>query len=244
MPDDSDKGFRVVIAGGSIAGLSLALALERSGIDFVVLEAHPTIAPQVGASIAVLPSGARILDQLGCYDDVAALVNCSIDNFIVRDSDGAELIRVENLEEHLMQRHGYPMIFFERRMVIDVLYKHIRQKDKILTSRRVIDFEADEHGVSVKCQDGSVHRGSILVGADGIRSTVARQISRLKGSSKKGKRVSYFSCSCFGYFYTGAYPLCGALPASSELCSNLQGNWIGPILSVRNCAPAVSSLPE
>lgn len=104
MSDDSDKGFRVVIAGGSIAGLSLALALERSGVDFVVLEAQPSIAPQVGASIAVLPSAARVLDQLGCYDDVAALVNCSIDNFIIRDADGAELIRVENLEEHLVQR--------------------------------------------------------------------------------------------------------------------------------------------
>lgn len=104
MSDGNDKGFRVVIAGGSIAGLSLALALERSGVDFVVLEAHPSIAPQVGASIAVLPSGARVLDQLGCYDDIATLVNCSIDNFIIRDAGGAELIRVENLEEHFMQR--------------------------------------------------------------------------------------------------------------------------------------------
>lgn len=81
------------------------------------------------------------------------------------------------------------MVFFERRMVIDVLYKHIRQKDKVLTSRRVVDFEMDEHGVSAKCQDGSVHRGSILIGADGIRSTVARQMSRLSGNSKKGKCV-------------------------------------------------------
>lgn len=81
------------------------------------------------------------------------------------------------------------MIFFERRMVIDVLYKHIRQKDKVLTSRRVVGFEMDEHGVSVECQDGSVHRGSIVIGADGIRSTVGRRMSQLSGSSKKGKYV-------------------------------------------------------
>lgn len=96
--------FRVVIAGGSIAGLSLALALERAGVDFVVLEAHAQVAPQVGASIAVLPSGFRVLDQLGCYADVLGLVNCSIDNFIIRDAGGAKLIHVEHLEEHLMQR--------------------------------------------------------------------------------------------------------------------------------------------
>lgn len=96
--------FRVVIAGASIAGLSLALALERAGVDFVVLEAHPSVAPQVGASIAVLPNGARVLDQLGCYADIAGLVNCSTDNFIIRDAGGAKLIHIENLEEHLMHR--------------------------------------------------------------------------------------------------------------------------------------------
>lgn len=99
-----DSHFRVVIAGASIAGLSLALALERAGVDFVVLEAYESVAPQVGASIAVLPNGARVLDQLGCYGDIAALVNGSTDNFIIRDARGAELIRIENLEEHLVQR--------------------------------------------------------------------------------------------------------------------------------------------
>lgn len=100
--------FRVVIAGASIAGLSLALALERAGVDFLVLEAHGSVAPQVGASIAVLPSGARVLDQLGCYADVAALVGCSTDNFVIRDAGGAELIRIRDLEEHLVQRLVVP----------------------------------------------------------------------------------------------------------------------------------------
>lgn len=98
-------GFRVVIAGGSIAGLSLALALEHHGIDFLVLEAYPEIAAQVGASIAILPSGFRILDQLDCYEDVMRLVNCTIDNFIIRDADGKKLIHVEHLEEHLIERY-------------------------------------------------------------------------------------------------------------------------------------------
>lgn len=102
------------------------------------------------------------------------------------------------------------MIFLERRMVIDVLYKHVRQKDKVLTSRRVVGFEMDEHGVSVECQDGSVHRGSILVGADGIRSTVGRQMSQLRGSSKKGKPMfSHFSGSSDDAFYTETCRLWG-----------------------------------
>lgn len=64
------KNFRVVIVGGSVAGLTLAHSLQRCGIDFVVLEANDHIAPQVGASIGILANGARIFDQLGIFDDV------------------------------------------------------------------------------------------------------------------------------------------------------------------------------
>jgi 2-polyprenyl-6-methoxyphenol hydroxylase-like FAD-dependent oxidoreductase len=66
--------LRVVIVGGSIAGLTLAHALYRSDIDFVVLEARNEIAPQVGASIVILPHGARILDQLGVFDHIYSMV--------------------------------------------------------------------------------------------------------------------------------------------------------------------------
>ncbi|KAH7042133.1 hypothetical protein B0J12DRAFT_674744 [Macrophomina phaseolina] len=174
----ADRAFRVVIVGGSIAGLTLALALEKNGIDFLVLEAYPEIAPQVGASIAVLPNGFRILDQLGCYEDMMAKVNCTTDNFIIRDSDGEVLIHVKNLEHHLIQRHGYPMIFFERRMVIEVLYKHIRQKNKVLTSKRVAKVEENVDRVAVVCEDGDRFEGSIVIGADGIHSKVSEEISR------------------------------------------------------------------
>lgn len=60
--------FKVIIVGGSIAGLTLANILERYGIDYIVLEKHDEIAPQLGASLGLLPHGARILDQLGIND--------------------------------------------------------------------------------------------------------------------------------------------------------------------------------
>ncbi|KUI56607.1 FAD-dependent urate hydroxylase [Cytospora mali] len=192
----SGNDFRVLIAGGSIAGLSLALALEKHGVDFLVLEGHGEIAPQVGASIAVLPSGFRVLDQLGCYEDIMAMVNCTIDNFIIRDVDGTPLLHVEDLEEHLIRRHGYPMIFFERRMVIEVLYRHIRQKDKVLTSKRVVGIRQDEKGVAVECQDGSGYEGSILIGADGIHSTVGQHMAQTRngGSKQEGGLPVQYRC--------------------------------------------------
>lgn len=63
-------GLKVIIVGGSISGLSLANMLEKFGIEYIVLEGHSTIAPQLGASLGLLPSGLRILDQLGCYEKI------------------------------------------------------------------------------------------------------------------------------------------------------------------------------
>lgn len=68
-------GFKVIIAGGSVSGLTLANALEKFNIDYILLEAYPSIAPQVGASIGMLPNGFRILDQLGCYEPVRNISN-------------------------------------------------------------------------------------------------------------------------------------------------------------------------
>lgn len=67
---DEKKQLKVVIVGGSIAGLTLAHCLDRYGIDYVVLERRDTIAPQVGASVSLMPNGSRILDQLGMFDTV------------------------------------------------------------------------------------------------------------------------------------------------------------------------------
>jgi pyruvate/2-oxoglutarate dehydrogenase complex dihydrolipoamide dehydrogenase (E3) component len=57
--------FRIVIVGASVTGLSMANMLQANGIGLLVLEAYPTAAPQVGASIGLLPQRNHILDQLG-----------------------------------------------------------------------------------------------------------------------------------------------------------------------------------
>jgi 2-polyprenyl-6-methoxyphenol hydroxylase-like FAD-dependent oxidoreductase len=67
---EKSPGFKVVIVGGGIAGLTLANSLERAGIDYILHERRGEIAPQVGASIGLLPNGCRILDQLGVYDEI------------------------------------------------------------------------------------------------------------------------------------------------------------------------------
>lgn len=62
--------FKVIVVGGGITGLALACSLERAGIQYVVLESRLEVAPQVGASIAMLCNGMRLLDQLGIMEKV------------------------------------------------------------------------------------------------------------------------------------------------------------------------------
>lgn len=104
----SSKDVKVIIAGGSIAGLSLALMLEKNGIDFLVLEAYSDIAPQVGASIGVLPNGLRILDQLGCYEQVLAESEYPVEKVHFRDSKGEPFWSFEDFGRQLSERFVIP----------------------------------------------------------------------------------------------------------------------------------------
>ena len=79
--------FKVVIVGGGVSGLTLALTLAKAGIDYVLLEAHPEIAPDAGASIAVSASGSRTLDQVGVLEDLLA-ISTPLREFCARDDKG------------------------------------------------------------------------------------------------------------------------------------------------------------
>lgn len=62
--------FKVLIIGGGIAGLSLAIMLEAYGFDYEILEKHNTVAPRLGAGVGITPNGARILDQIGVWNSL------------------------------------------------------------------------------------------------------------------------------------------------------------------------------
>jgi FAD dependent monooxygenase len=66
----SKPPFRVLIIGGSVSGLTLANALDKAKIDFLVLEKRPEIVFGAGAALGLLPNGLRILDQLNVYSEL------------------------------------------------------------------------------------------------------------------------------------------------------------------------------
>lgn len=87
----SNKPFTVLIAGGGIAGLTLANMLEKVGINYLILEGHREMAPQVGASIGILPNGCRVLDQIGMYDEIRKLIDAPSSESSLRSREGLSI---------------------------------------------------------------------------------------------------------------------------------------------------------
>ncbi|KAL4916543.1 hypothetical protein BDW62DRAFT_202532 [Aspergillus aurantiobrunneus] len=173
---------KILIVGGSITGLALANMLERHGIDYVLLEAYPAIAPQVGASIGLVANGLRILDQLGCYERLREIAGDCYKQMELRDIEGRLFYASRGMgaEERLEGVTGYPMIFIDRQMVLQVLFEHLTHKERVLTGKRAVRVEMAEGGLPrVHVQDGSVYEGDIVVGADGVHSTVRAEMWRL-----------------------------------------------------------------
>jgi FAD dependent monooxygenase len=88
----ASRNLKVIIVGGSVAGLTLAHTLASAGIDFILLEARDNIAPQLGATIILMPNGARVLDQLRIYESMKDSLSEETVH-ITRRSDGSLIDR-------------------------------------------------------------------------------------------------------------------------------------------------------
>jgi 2-polyprenyl-6-methoxyphenol hydroxylase-like FAD-dependent oxidoreductase len=82
--------FHAIIIGGSVSGLTLAHTFVAANISYTLLEARDTISPQVGASIVIMPNGARILDQLGIYDKLEKEIMTPMKRTFVRRGEGED----------------------------------------------------------------------------------------------------------------------------------------------------------
>ncbi|GKT58903.1 LOW QUALITY PROTEIN: FAD binding domain-containing protein [Colletotrichum tofieldiae] len=179
-------GFRAIIVGGSVSGLSLANMLEQLGTDYILLEAHHITAPQLGDSIGMLPNGLRTLDQPGCYETIRDKSRDFYNHTNMRGADGCPLMKTKftSLSKRIGEVTGYPCIFIDRQVLLQVLHNNIKNKEKIPADNRVTGVEVASVGFI--SQHGSSYDGDFLLGADGVHSTTRKETWRLANRMSPG----------------------------------------------------------
>ncbi|ROV98638.1 hypothetical protein VSDG_04341 [Cytospora chrysosperma] len=180
MADKTSKGpFKVIIVGGSIAGLTLANALEKAGIDYVLLEKRD-VAPNVGQTIFVLPCTSLVLEQLGISKTLEsiAIPLKTREHWAGSGKNGeAKLFCSSDELWRLYEKSQRPVRFVDRYRFLSGLYEGIKDKSRIHTREGIVSFIETENGVTVRTDQGNTFEGSILVGADGVHSETRRQLS-------------------------------------------------------------------
>ncbi|KAF7532752.1 hypothetical protein G7054_g7705 [Neopestalotiopsis clavispora] len=175
----------VIIVGGGLTGLVLALMLQRINVDYVLLEAYDSVTPNVGASIGLWPNGLRVLDQLGVYDDIRAAAQ-PVDRSIIRDGRSGTRLTTRKYGPVIQARHGYVNMFMERYELLRVLHRHIIDKDRLLINKKVVRVNTQDDIATVLTRDGSFFEAQIVVGADGVHSSVRGEMWRNADESDTG----------------------------------------------------------
>ncbi|WP_236019781.1 flavin-dependent oxidoreductase [Sabulicella rubraurantiaca] len=163
----------VLIAGGGVGGLTLALSLHERGIPCVVLEAAPEVR-ELGVGINTLPHAIRELAALGLLPalDAVAIRTREL-RYLNRFG---QVIRSEARGMHA--GHDVPQFSIHRGRLHGVLWRAAQERlgAALRAGSRVESFGQDAEGVTVTLPGGEELRGAALVGADGIHSAIRRRM--------------------------------------------------------------------
>src|SRR5258708_32085608 len=165
----SGKIGKIAVIGGGLGGLAAALALHRAGFDVDVYEQAPEL-NEVGGGINMGPNAARILYRLGLGDAVGRGAVRPASAHVRRWDDGRTLQKAP-VNPRCEELYGAPHLTAHRadlqRIIADGL-----PRERVHLGHRLT--ELTDHGDRVDAQFANSNRVSadILVGADGIHSTV------------------------------------------------------------------------
>jgi 3-hydroxybenzoate 6-monooxygenase len=166
----------ILVAGGGLGGLAVALALGRQGRAVRVLEQTPELGA-IGYGIQLGPNVFPMFERLGVNDAVLAQSILPRACILFDALSGEELTRIPG-EQALRARFGHPYIVIHRVDLHRVLLDACRATPGIVLepSASVARFEAGPDGVTVTTDDGRSIAGAALIGADGLRSVVRAAI--------------------------------------------------------------------
>ena len=163
----------VLIAGGGVGGLTLALSLHERGIPCVVFEQLEKFR-ELGVGINTLPHAIKELSDLGLLPALDA-VGIRTHELIYVNRFGQEVWRDKR---GLHAGHSVPQFSIHRGQLQGVLWQAVQQRlpaEALRSGHRLVGFMQDAEGVTAEFADRAGRpvasvRGDALVAADGIHS--------------------------------------------------------------------------
>jgi len=168
---------KILIAGAGLGGLAAASCLMKAGHDVEVYEQAPQL-EEVGAGIQISANAMHVLRDLG-LEEAITKVGVRPGAYVFRLHDTGEIIQEFSLSDEHERSHGAPYTQLHRADFHEILAAKARQfkSDVVRLDHRVTGFSESRDGVALKFADGSSARGDMLIGADGLKSVVRRQIA-------------------------------------------------------------------
>lgn len=170
---------KVVIAGGGIGGLALALTLHQIGVEAQVIESSRTMRP-LGVGINIQPNAVRELMELGIGTDQLDAVGVQAREWALVGLNGKEVYAEPR---GLEAGYRWPQYAAHRGELHMLLYKEVLRRlgpGAVALGTKATGYDRTAKGVRVHIEGPAGHTGSIdahlLIGADGIHSAIRAQM--------------------------------------------------------------------
>jgi salicylate hydroxylase len=166
----------ILIAGAGIAGLATALALARTGRAVTLLEKRAESSEE-GAGIQIGPNGMRILQALGVTPFLEGKIAWP-ESIRVMDGLTGKLLTSLPLGRDIATRHGAPYGVLHRGDLHDAIRSAVASMPAVTIryEANVIAARSSSESVTVELAGGETIECDLLIGADGIWSTLRRTV--------------------------------------------------------------------
>jgi salicylate hydroxylase len=160
---------QAIVVGAGIGGLTAALALRAAGLEVAVYEQADELR-EVGAGIQLAPNATRLLHRLGMAE---ALARVGVRPDAIehkRWQDGRVLLR-QPLGQTCEQTFGAPYYHLYRPDLLTVLAAAL-PPGVVRLHHRCVALHQDADGAELTFDNGVTARAPVVIGADGIHSTI------------------------------------------------------------------------
>lgn len=168
--------MKILIAGAGIGGLTTALCLQRAGYDVAVHE-QATHLSEIGAGIQCGANAMRVFRYLGLEDELRS-VAVEPTAVLFRDYRSGGVLHELTLGKTYEQRYGAPYLNIYRADLQKALRQalEMRAPGSLVLGSAITGFEETQESVIAMTKAGVHLEANLLVAADGIDSTVRKQL--------------------------------------------------------------------